>query len=125
MSGVSEIRAGLSNRLSLLPGVTTRREFGAEAFYLGDAKFAAVTDRALVMHLPPRELTEAYRTGHGRPFVSVGALSRHGWIEIPLATLSPHAADPWIEAAHRAARASHRRARTRKPHPARRVRVKR
>jgi hypothetical protein len=121
MGDLKDVRDGLANRLSLLQGATSRREFGGEAYYLGETKFAAITDRALVMHLPPRELTEAFRTGHGRPFVSVGALNRHGWIEIPLVTLSPQMADGWIEAAYRAAKHTRRRTRAKKPSRARRV----
>jgi hypothetical protein len=121
MSALKDLRDGLANRLALLPGVTCRTEFGGQAFWLGDAKFAALTDRALVLHLPPRDVTELFKSGQGRPFVSADALSRHGWIELSLATLSPAYADPWIEVAHRAAKASPRRGRSRKPAAARRV----
>ncbi len=121
MTGWQQLREGLGNRLSSLGQVTSRTEFGNEAFFVGDAKFAAVTDRALVLHLPSRAATDAFKSGQARPFVSVGALARHGWIELPFATLSLQYADPWIEAAYRSAISSHRRTRNRKPAPARRL----
>ena len=121
MTAWQELREGLGNRLSTLARVTSRKEFGNEAFFVGDAKFAAITDRALVLHLPSKDLTAAFKSGQGRPFVSVGALARHGWIELPFATLSLQYADPWIEAAYRSAAQTHRRPRSRKPAPARRI----
>ncbi len=124
MTDFQDVREGLGNRLSALAGVTSRKEFGNEAFFVGEAKFAAVTDRALVLHLPSKELTEAYKSGQARPFVSVGALSRHGWIEIPLASFSPRFVEPWIEAAHRSAQHNQHRSRPRKPAAARRVRAR-
>jgi hypothetical protein len=124
MTGFSDVKEGLGNRLSALAGVTSRKEFGNEAFFVGEAKFAAVTDRALVLHLPPKELTEAFKTGQARPFVSAGTLSRHGWIELPLASFSPRFAEPWIDVAYRSAQHTHRRTRIRKPAAARRVRTR-
>jgi hypothetical protein len=124
MSALQDVRDGLSTRLSLLTDVTVRREFGGDAFFVGETKFAAITDRALVLHLPPRDVTQVFRTGQGRPFVSVGALSRHGWIEIPFATLTPQLADPWIEAAYRAAHTGRKRGSSRRPAAARRIRIK-
>jgi hypothetical protein len=121
MTSWQDLREGLGNRLSALARVTSRKEFGNEAFFVGDAKFAAVTDRALVLHLPSKQLTAAFKSGQGRPFVSVGALSRHGWIELPFNTLSLQYVDPWIDAAYRSAQSSHRRTRSRKPAPARRL----
>jgi hypothetical protein len=121
VSGLDEVREGLGNRLSALANVVSRHEFGNEAFYLGETKFAALTDRALVLHLPAREITEALKTRQARPFVSVGALNRHGWIEIPLSGGTPLQADLWIGAAYRAAQHSHRRSRAKKPAPARRL----
>ena len=121
MSGLNEVREGLGNRLSALPNVVSRHEFGNEAFYVGDTKFAALTDRALVLHLPAKETIEALKTRQARPFVSVGALNRHGWIEIGLGGTTPLQVDAWIEAAYRAAQHSHRRSRAKKPTPARRL----
>jgi hypothetical protein len=121
VSGLTEVREGLGNRLSALANVVSRHEFGNEAFYLGETKFAALTDRALVLHLPAKEITEALKTRQARPFVSVGALNRHGWVEIALTGAAPLQVDIWIGAAYRAAQHSHRRSRGRKPAPARRL----
>ena len=121
MSGLTEVREGLGNRLSALANVVSRHDFGNEAFYLGEAKFAALTDRPLVLHLPAKEINEALKTRQPLPFLSVGALNRHGWVEIALSTAAPLRVDLWIDAAYRAAQHSHRRSRGRKPAPARRL----
>jgi hypothetical protein len=107
-----------------LSGVSIKKEFGNDALVVGGTRFAAVTDLALVVHLPGTVLTEALRLG-AKPFVSAGAMGRHGWVEIKLAGLDPVQGEAFLVAAHAAALHAHRRTAVKKPSRARRLRPKR
>lgn len=107
-----------------LSGVTVKKEFGNEAFVVSGTRFAAITDQALVVHLPGSVLTEALRIG-AKPFVSAGAMGRHGWVEIKLASLDSANGQAFLVAAHAGALHAHRRTAIKKPSRARHVRPKR
>jgi TfoX/Sxy family transcriptional regulator of competence genes len=114
----------LRKHLLGLPGVVTRRMFGAEAYFVGPAMFAFFTPSALVLRLPESSLTEAAERGMARPFLSLGATRLNGWAEVPLADRGLEELERLLRAAHlsgtRAARSAARR--KRRPPRARRVR---
>jgi len=112
-----QIREQLRAHLESFSDVQSRPEFGNVVYYVGGAQFAALTDGAALMHLPPAELTEALRSGVAKPFVSAGAMGRNGWVEMKLSAASFEDLSGFLDAAHRAAQHAHRRSRRR--HPAR------
>jgi len=105
--------------LARLPGVSTRAEFGDATFLVSGVRFAALTGERVLMRLPPTELVEALRTGLAKPFVSVGAMSRNGWVELRRSGVDPVRLEELLVAAHAAARHSHRRTASRRPPRAR------
>lgn len=67
-----------------LPGVTPKKLFGAQAFFLGSRMFAFLVEGAVVLKLPAGERRAALEQGHGRPFL-VGAHVPFGrWLEVSL-----------------------------------------
>jgi hypothetical protein len=111
--------------LRQLSGVIPKQEFGNEVFLVGPNRFAAVTSRALLLRLPPADLTAALRLPGARPFVSVGAMGRHGWVQIRLGTVGREEIERLVRSAHAAALSGHRRSAIKKPARARHVRAKR
>lgn len=111
--------------LRRLSGVITKTEFGNEAFFVAANRFAAVTAQAVLLRLAPADLTEALQVPGVRPFVSVGAMGRHSWIEIRPSVLEPATLERLMMAAHAAALHGHRRSAVKKPSRARHVRSKR
>ena len=96
-----ELQSGeIRSRLLALPDVTSKRQFGNETFYVNGSRFAAITTRSLVMHLPPRDLIAVLKAGIARPFVSMGAMGRHGWVEVNLGRISPEILDGLLACAH-------------------------
>ena len=109
--------------LKSLPGVTVRPEFGTEVFFVDNARFAAVSARGLVLHLPPSELLAALKAGIAKPFVSVGAMGKNGWVELKPAGVDRVALESLLIASCNAARNAHRRVMPKHPPAARRVRL--
>jgi hypothetical protein len=99
-------------------------EFGNEAFLVATKRFAAIAGQTVLVRLPPTELVEALRIPGARPFVSVGAMGRHGWIQIKLGAATREELERLFTAAHGAAM-SHRRSAIKKPSRARHIRSKR
>ena len=116
------VLATVTAHLAALPGVTRRTEFGNDAFFVGGSRFAGVTDKGIVMHLPPAELTEVLRLGIAKPFVSVGAMGKNGWVELRIEGVAPELIERLIGAAHGSASHSHRRTPQRRPSAARHTR---
>lgn len=114
--------SAVASRLRQLSGVTVKTEFGNQGFFVGASRFAAVTPVAVLLHLPSDELTEALMRGVARPFVSVGAMGRHGWVEIRLAAIGADDLERYLVAAHGAAGHGHRRSAVKKPARARHTR---
>ena len=112
----------VETRLSELPQVTCRPEFGTRTYFVGGARFAALTGNVLVTHLPPAELIAALKARIARPFVSVGAMGRNGWVELRLDGVDPDLLDRYLVAAHAAAVHAHRRTLPKRPAAARRTR---
>lgn len=115
----------VESRLAELPQVTARSEFGNRTFFVGGARFAALTGAVLVTHLPPADLIAALKLRIARPFVSVGAMGRNGWVELRLEGVEPEVLDRFLLAAHAAAVQAHRRTLPKRPAAARRTRVSR
>ena len=107
--------------LKSLPGVTARPEFGTEAYFVGNTRFAALSPRGLVIHLPPSELLTALKAGFAKPFVSAGAMGKSGWVELKTTGIDRVALESLLVASA-AARHSHRRVMPKHPAAARRVR---
>jgi hypothetical protein len=70
------------------------------------------------------ELIGALRTGIARPFVSVGAMGKNGWVEVRFDRVDQEALERLIEAASAAAQHAHRRSQPKRPSAARRSRSK-
>lgn len=114
--------AWLNTRLAALPGVVVKREFGDQGYFLGPTRFAAVTPRGLVMHLPSALVIEALTLGIAKPFVSMGAMGRNGWVEFTSQALAPEVIERFVVAAHEAAGHAHRRSQPKRPATRRRTR---
>lgn len=114
----------LRARLLELPGVVTRRMFGTEAYFVGQAMFAFFSPTALIARLPHAVFSDAVATGRARPFLSLGAAQLNGWAELPLAGHSAESIEPMLRAAHTSGtHAARSAARRRKPSRARRVKA--
>ncbi|MBM4187528.1 MAG: MmcQ/YjbR family DNA-binding protein [Gemmatimonadetes bacterium] len=114
--------ATVATTLRQLSGVTPKTEFGGLAFFVGGTRFAALTPEAVLLHLPPEALTEALMGGAARPFISVGAMGKHGWVEIRFSSIGPDELSRYLLAAHNAALHGHRRTAMKKPGRARHTR---
>lgn len=116
---ISPLRA----RLSAMDGVSARRMFGADAYFVGDAMFAFFSAQAVVLRLPGSVFTEAVTTSRARPFLSMGAAHLNGWAEVPLGGREEAGLEDLLRAAHATGlRAARTAARRRRPTRARRIR---
>ncbi len=67
-----------------LRGVSSKKLFGDQAFFVGGRMFAFRRDGAVVLKLPELERQEVLGSGHGRPFLT-GAHATFGrWVEVKL-----------------------------------------
>ena len=107
--------------LASWPDVASRKQFGNDAWFVGEAMFASLTEHALVVRLPSAVLTEAFQSGHARPILSVGATNLNRWVEVAL-TAPDELLTRLITAARDGARHAHGTARRQKPPRARRRR---
>lgn len=116
MMPIPDRAAPYRDRLLALPGVTPRRMFGTQAYFVGPAMFAFFSPTALVVRLPHAVFTEAMAGGHGKPFLSFGAAQLNGWAELPFDGNTPELLDRMLLAAHgvgtHASRSAARRKRT-------------
>ncbi|HQR19092.1 MAG TPA: TfoX/Sxy family protein [Gemmatimonadales bacterium] len=69
--------------LADLPNVTTRRMFGAEAFFHGRRMFAFLREDLVVLKLPEGEREELLEAKAARPFLVNGNASFGRWVEVP------------------------------------------
>lgn len=95
--------------LPRLAGVVSKPEFGGEAYFVGTVRFAAVGSRGLVLHLAPSDSIEAMKLGIARPFLSVGAMQKNGWVEFATQAIAPDVVERFLLAAHQAATQADRR----------------
>ena len=89
-----------------LRGVSTKRLFGDQAFFVAGRMFAFRHDGALVLKLPEAERRDAIARGDGRPFLVHANVPFGRWVEVRLRDL-PLAAG-LARIAHAAARVSDR-----------------
>jgi hypothetical protein len=120
---MSDLHQELRVDLLALPGVETRKMFGAEAYFVGSSMFAFFTPASLVLRLPHSAFAEAVTQGTARPFLSLGAAHLNGWAEVPLDGRTAASLHRLMTSAHAsgppAARSA---ARRKRPARARRVR---
>lgn len=89
----------LRTLLLSLPNVTTRRQFGNEAYFAGPTMFAALTEQSVLLRLPPGALTEALRGGYARPVLPTLVSSMNRMVEISLSAVSPDTLERLVRSA--------------------------
>jgi len=120
---IENLISPLRTRLSAMVGVSARRMFGADAYFVGDAMFAFFSAQTVVLRLPGSVFTEAVATSRARPFLSMGAAHLNGWAEVPLGGQEEAGLEDLLRAAHSTGiRAARTAARHRRPTRARRTR---
>lgn len=70
-----------------LRGVSSKRLFGDQAFFVGGRMFAFRRDGAVVLKLPELERAEVLASGHGRPFLTGAHVPFGRWVEVRLKDL--------------------------------------
>jgi hypothetical protein len=70
-----------------LRGVTTKKLFGDQAFFVAGRMFAFRRDGALVLKLPETERSEVLEAGTGRPFLVADHVPFGRWVEVRLSDL--------------------------------------
>jgi TfoX/Sxy family transcriptional regulator of competence genes len=64
-----------------MPGVTTRRMFGAEAFFTAGRMFAFLFEEAIVLKLPESERQDVLDARHARPYLTGERAPFGRWVE--------------------------------------------
>lgn len=67
-----------------MPGVTTKRMFGAEAFFTFGRMFAFLFDEAIVLKLPESERQDVLDARHARPYLTGERAPFGRWVETPI-----------------------------------------
>jgi hypothetical protein len=67
-----------------MPLVTTKRMFGAEAFFTGGRMFAFLFEEAIVLKLPESERQDVLDTRLARPFLTSAHAPFGRWVESPI-----------------------------------------
>jgi TfoX N-terminal domain len=67
-----------------MPAVTTKRMFGAEAFFTGGRMFAFLFEEAIVLKLPESERQDVLDTRLARPFLTSEHAPFGRWVEAPI-----------------------------------------
>lgn len=80
----SEAHRLLQSAIRGLPNVSSRRMFGAEAFFNGRRMFAFLRGDLVVLKLPEAERRELIETKAGRPFLVDERASFGRWVEVPV-----------------------------------------
>jgi len=120
---MSALHQELRSGLLALPGVVTRKMFGAEAYFVGPSMFAFFTPTSIVLRLPHGAFADAVGQGHARPFLSLGAAHLNGWAEVLLEGRTAASLGRLMASAHSSGtHAARSAARRRRPTRARRVR---
>jgi hypothetical protein len=70
-----------------LRGVTSKKMFGDQAFFVAGRMFAFRRDGALVLKLPEAERREVLGLGHGKPFLVGDHVPFGRWVEVRLSDL--------------------------------------
>jgi len=64
-----------------MPSVSTKRMFGADAFFTGNRMFAFLLDTAIVLKLPESERQDVLDTRQARPFLTPDRSIFGRWVE--------------------------------------------
>ena len=67
--------------IQAMPAVTTKRMFGAEAFFTFGRMFAFLFDEAIVLKLPESERQDVLDARHARPFLTGERAPFGRWVE--------------------------------------------
>jgi TfoX/Sxy family transcriptional regulator of competence genes len=67
--------------IQAMPTVSTKRMFGAEAFFTAGRMFAFLFDEAIVLKLPESERQDALDARHARPFLTGERAPFGRWVE--------------------------------------------
>lgn len=90
--------------ISDLPNVTTRKMFGAEAYFHGRRMFAFLRQDLVVLKLPESQREELLEAKAARPFLVNENAGFGRWVEIPGAGDSPGQAVELVQSAYAAAK---------------------
>ncbi len=67
-----------------MPAVSTKRMFGAEAFFTSSRMFAFLFDQAIVLKLPESDRQDVLDARHARPFLTGERAPFGRWVESPI-----------------------------------------
>jgi len=87
-----------------LPNVSTRRMFGAEAFFHGRRMFAFLREDLVVLKLPPGEREELLEAQAARPFLVNAGAGFGKWVEVPGSRVPADRLALLVQSAYNAAR---------------------
>ncbi len=87
-----------------LPNVTTRKMFGAEAYFHGRRMFAFLREDLVVLKLPESQREELLEARAARPFLVNENASFGRWVEIPGTGEAAGLAVRLVQSAYEAAR---------------------
>lgn len=87
-----------------LPNVTTRKMFGAEAFFHGRRMFAFLREDLVVLKLPESQREELLEAKAARPFLVNENAGFGRWVEIPGAGEAAERSVLLVQSAYAAAR---------------------
>lgn len=87
MSSVPSPADLLQASLLGLRGVSTKKMFGDQAFFVAGRMFAFRREGVLVLKLPETERREVVATGHGKPFLVGESVPFGRWVEVRLKDL--------------------------------------
>lgn len=90
--------------LSDLPNVTTRKMFGAEAFFHGRRMFAFLREDLVVLKLPESQREELLEAKTARPFLLNENAGFGRWIEVPGSGSDAERAVALVQSAYTAAK---------------------
>jgi len=90
--------------ISDLPNVTTRKMFGAEAFFHGRRMFAFLREDLVVLKLPESQREELLEAKAARPFLVNENAGFGRWIEVPGSGSDAERAVTLVQSAYNAAR---------------------
>jgi TfoX/Sxy family transcriptional regulator of competence genes len=90
--------------ISDLPNVTTRKMFGAEAYFHGRRMFAFLREDVVVLKLPESQREELLEARAARPFLVNENAGFGRWVEVPGLGDAPRRAAELVQSAYEAAR---------------------
>jgi hypothetical protein len=70
--------------IQAMPAVSTKRMFGAEAFFTASRMFAFLFDEAIVLKLPESDRQDVLDARHARPYLTSERAPFGRWVETPI-----------------------------------------